>query len=170
MTSVVPRAHNRGPFWLHLSHPISELYSVFWCPTRCGKLSSAGRGRGLLTSVSVAGGGCYQVRVLKNRAGGWLYVGGGGPYFGSISCLRHRNAYLLTESLACAQAQVPIFFSKQSSASSSRVIHALPSDPWTCSFNVISILLSCPSLSNSSHFVHPFSIHEPQWKHASGTL
>lgn len=25
MISVVPRAHNRGPFWLHLSHPISEL-------------------------------------------------------------------------------------------------------------------------------------------------
>lgn len=28
MTSVVPRAHNRDPFWLHLSHPISELYSI----------------------------------------------------------------------------------------------------------------------------------------------
>lgn len=50
------------------------------------------------------------------------------PSFGCISCVKHRNAYLLTESLACVQAQVPIFFSKQSSASST-VIHALPSDP-----------------------------------------
>lgn len=105
----------RGAFWLHSpSHPSSGTYSSF-------KFEDQAVGSCHVQGADNVwdrwrGGGC-QVHIL--RTGGKVALGrrrGLAP--GDISCVKHRSV-ICSEWLPCAHAEVPVFLSRPSAASSS---------------------------------------------------
>lgn len=151
-----------------LSRPISGMYSPSWCRSRYGKLSFAEE---LTMSVTV-GGGLLPVPSAQEQ--GWMVTLGRrrGPVLWQRFLCKARKCLFAHWISGCAHAGVPVFLSKLSTASSSHFYpHPAkwPLDLWL-HFHFHSIVLSLPSLPDSSHFAHPFSTHDPRRHHSLGIL
>lgn len=132
LRSVVSRAHNQGPFWAPCSTPL-HFYKVL--PLRvaglgCGKLSLQGSWQ-CLGLLDWAIWHCLGLLVGPGAedGAGDREEEGGDPASGDIFCVKHRNAYLLTEWLACAHAGVPVCLPKSSAASSFSFLWLPPQHP-----------------------------------------
>lgn len=98
MRAAVPEAHDQGPLLAPFSVPphFWKVLSIRGCRTGYGKLSLAWE----LTLPGIVGVGLLPGPRVGSEQGWRVTEAGGGPASGDTSCVKHRNVYLLTESLA----------------------------------------------------------------------